>query len=51
MIIIQDSNSPTNYEKPLRITGDPRNCQRAREMVMELLAEKDNMMVSIVVPP
>lgn len=41
MVIIQESNSPTNYDKPLRITGDRASCQKAKEMVLELLAEKD----------
>ena len=27
MVIIQESNSPTNYDKPLRITGDRGSCQ------------------------
>lgn len=44
MVIIQESNSPTNYDKPLRITGDRASCQRAKEMVLELLAEKDGQM-------
>ncbi|XP_052091444.1 far upstream element-binding protein 1-like isoform X3 [Mytilus californianus] len=41
MVMIQDSNIQTAHEKPLRITGDPQNCQRAKEMVMDLLAEKE----------
>ncbi|CAC5392171.1 FUBP [Mytilus coruscus] len=44
MVMIQDSNIQTYYEKPLIITGDPQNCQRAKEMVMNLLhvlAEKE----------
>ncbi|XP_041369415.1 far upstream element-binding protein 1-like isoform X2 [Gigantopelta aegis] len=41
MVMIQDSNSPTAHDKPLRITGDHMKCQRAKEMVMELMAEKD----------
>ncbi|CAG5127142.1 unnamed protein product [Candidula unifasciata] len=43
MVMIQDSNSPTAHDKPLRISGEPSKCQRAKEMVLELLAEKDNM--------
>ena len=43
MVMIQDSNSPTAHDKPLRISGDPQRCQRAKEMVLELLAEKDGM--------
>lgn len=42
MVMIQDSNTPTAYEKPLKISGDPMKCQRAKEMVMELLASKDD---------
>ncbi|XP_070177451.1 far upstream element-binding protein 1-like isoform X4 [Littorina saxatilis] len=41
MVMIQDSNAPTAQDKPLRITGEPGKCQRAKEMVLELLAEKD----------
>ena len=41
MVMIQDSNVPTAFEKPLRVTGDAMKCQRAKEMIMELLAEKD----------
>lgn len=43
MVMIQDSNAPSAHDKPLRITGDPMKCQRAKEMVLDLLAEKDNM--------
>ena len=41
MVMIQDSNVPTAVEKPLRISGDAVKCQRAREMVMDLLTEKE----------
>lgn len=41
MVMIQDSNVPTAVEKPLRISGDPQKCQRAKEMVLDLLAEKE----------
>ncbi|XP_021376155.1 far upstream element-binding protein 2-like isoform X2 [Mizuhopecten yessoensis] len=41
MVMIQDSNIPSSMEKPLRISGEPNKCNRAREMVMELLTEKD----------
>ena len=41
MVMIQDSNIQSAHEKPLRITGDAQNCQRAKEMVMDLLAEKE----------
>ncbi|XP_078311334.1 uncharacterized protein LOC144617791 isoform X2 [Crassostrea virginica] len=39
MEMIQDDNIPSAHEKPLRISGDPHKCQRAKEMVLELLAE------------
>nr|XP_022288251.1 far upstream element-binding protein 3-like isoform X5 [Crassostrea virginica] len=39
MVIIQGDNIPSALEKPLRISGDPHQCQRAKEMVLELLAE------------
>ncbi|KAJ8300888.1 hypothetical protein KUTeg_022407 [Tegillarca granosa] len=41
MVMIQDSNIPSANEKPLRISGEPTKCQRAKEMVMDLLAEKE----------
>ncbi|XP_059142520.1 far upstream element-binding protein 1-like isoform X4 [Physella acuta] len=41
MVMIQDSNAPSAHDKPLRISGDPSKCQRAKEMVLDLLAEKD----------
>ena len=41
--MIQDSNAPTAHDKPLRISGDPQRCQRAKEMILELLADKDGM--------
>lgn len=44
MVMIQDNNTPSAFEKPLRITGDQMKCQRAKEMVMELLASKDDNM-------
>ncbi|ESN97716.1 hypothetical protein HELRODRAFT_114122 [Helobdella robusta] len=39
--VIQDSTQPSDYEKPLRISGNKLGCQKAREMVMELLNEHD----------
>ena len=39
MEMIQDDNIPSAHVKPLRISGDPQKCQRAKEMVMELLSE------------
>ncbi|XP_078312291.1 polyribonucleotide nucleotidyltransferase-like [Crassostrea virginica] len=41
MVIIQDDNIPSVHEKPLRISGDPHKCQRAKEMVLELLSERE----------
>lgn len=45
VVIIQDSNRPSDEDKPLRITGDPEKCQRAKEMVMDLLSQKDGEVV------
>ena len=39
MVLIRDDNIPSTHEKPLRISGDSQKCQRAKEMVLELLAE------------
>ena len=41
MVVIQDDNIPSAHEKPLRISGDPHKCQQAKEMVLELLAERE----------
>jgi far upstream element-binding protein len=41
MVMIQDSNIPSSAEKPLRITGEPMRCQRAKEMVLDLITEKE----------
>ncbi|KAG7480447.1 hypothetical protein MATL_G00056160 [Megalops atlanticus] len=41
MVMIQDGPLPTGADKPLRITGDPYKVQQARELVMEVLREKD----------
>lgn len=41
MVMIQDSNVPTTQEKPLRITGSIQACNKAKELVMDLIAEKD----------
>ena len=27
MVMIQDSNQPSHYDKPLRITGDANKCK------------------------
>ncbi|KAL7835111.1 hypothetical protein SRHO_G00293580 [Serrasalmus rhombeus] len=41
MIMIQDGPMPTGADKPLRITGDPFKVQQARELVVEIIREKD----------
>ena len=41
MVIIQDDNILSAHEKPLRISGDPYKCQRAKKMVLELLAKRE----------
>ncbi|XP_016343134.1 far upstream element-binding protein 3-like isoform X1 [Sinocyclocheilus anshuiensis] len=41
MIMIQDDPMPTGSDKPLRITGDPYKVQQARELVLEIIREKD----------
>ena len=41
MVMIQDSNVPSNQDKPLRITGPINACQKAKELVMDLIAEKE----------
>ncbi|KAJ8285659.1 hypothetical protein GJAV_G00029480 [Gymnothorax javanicus] len=41
MIMIQDGPMPTGADKPLRITGDPYKVQQARELVLEIIREKD----------
>ena len=43
MVMIQDSNQASMMEKPLRITGDNMKCQHAKELVMELIRDKDGM--------
>ncbi|XP_026750749.1 far upstream element-binding protein 3 isoform X2 [Galleria mellonella] len=40
MVVIQDGPN-TEYEKPLRISGDPSKVEHAKQLVYELLAEKD----------
>lgn len=41
MIMIQDDPMPTGADKPLRITGDPLKVQQARELVVKLIRDKD----------
>ncbi|CAH2057155.1 unnamed protein product, partial [Iphiclides podalirius] len=40
MVVIQDGPN-TEYEKPLRISGDPSKVEHAKQLVYELLADKD----------
>ncbi|XP_017272322.1 far upstream element-binding protein 2 isoform X2 [Kryptolebias marmoratus] len=42
MILIQDASQPSNIDKPLRIIGDPYKVQQAKEMVNEILRERDH---------
>ncbi|XP_028828047.1 far upstream element-binding protein 2 [Denticeps clupeoides] len=42
MILIQDASQGPNIDKPLRIIGDPYKVQQAREMVQEILRERDH---------
>nr|XP_046262289.1 far upstream element-binding protein 2 [Scatophagus argus] len=42
MILIQDGSQPPNIDKPLRIIGDPYKVQQAKEMVNEILRERDH---------
>lgn len=41
MVLIQETNTPTNDDKPLRITGDASSVEKAKDMVIQLLANKD----------
>ncbi|XP_045081756.1 far upstream element-binding protein 3 isoform X2 [Coregonus clupeaformis] len=41
MMMIQDGPMPTGVDKPLRITGDPYKVQQARELVIEIIRDKD----------
>ncbi|KAM3961404.1 LOW QUALITY PROTEIN: P-element somatic inhibitor [Aphomia sociella] len=40
MVVIQEGPN-TEYEKPLRISGDPSKVEHAKQLVYELLADKD----------
>ncbi|XP_047434188.1 far upstream element-binding protein 2 [Mugil cephalus] len=42
MILIQDGSQPPNIDKPLRIIGDPYKVQQAKDMVNEILRDRDN---------
>lgn len=41
MMMIQDGPMPTGADKPLRISGDPYKVQAAKELVLEVIREKD----------
>ncbi|XP_061086265.1 far upstream element-binding protein 2-like [Conger conger] len=41
MILIQDGSQGPNMDKPLRIIGEPYKVQQARELVQEILRERD----------
>uniref|UniRef100_A0A3B3S107 Far upstream element binding protein 3 n=1 Tax=Paramormyrops kingsleyae TaxID=1676925 RepID=A0A3B3S107_9TELE len=41
MNMIQDGPMPTGADKPLRITGDAYKVQQARELVLDIIREKD----------
>ncbi|KAF4072862.1 hypothetical protein AMELA_G00252310 [Ameiurus melas] len=41
MVMIQDGPMPTGADKPLRISGDPYKVQQARELVAEIIRDKD----------
>lgn len=45
MVVIQDGPNQ-EAEKPLRITGDPQKVEHARQLVYELLAEKEQVSFS-----
>ncbi|XP_068606721.1 far upstream element-binding protein 2 [Brachionichthys hirsutus] len=42
MILIQDGSQPPNIDKPLRIIGDPYKVQQAKDMVNEILREREH---------
>jgi far upstream element-binding protein len=44
MVMIQDSNMPSHDDKPLRISGQAANVALAKQMVFDLLAEKEGAM-------
>lgn len=41
MVLIQQSNSPTPEDKPLRITGDPGRVDKAKQAVLSLINARD----------
>nr|XP_006823040.1 PREDICTED: far upstream element-binding protein 2-like isoform X5 [Saccoglossus kowalevskii] len=42
MVMIQDATTSGTSDKPLRVSGDPQKCKHARELVNELIGDKDN---------
>ncbi|XP_037073954.1 far upstream element-binding protein 1-like, partial [Pollicipes pollicipes] len=42
MVVVQDGIYASAPEKPLRITGDLKQIERAKQLVFDLMAEKDN---------
>lgn len=41
MVLIQDGPQQTTQEKPLRITGEPDKCDFAKQLIMDLITEKE----------
>ncbi|KAG1649351.1 Far upstream element-binding protein 1 [Nymphon striatum] len=41
MVMIQEGPQVTGQDKPLRITGDPQKCEYAKQLVMDLITEKE----------
>ncbi|GBM54715.1 Far upstream element-binding protein 1 [Araneus ventricosus] len=41
MVLIQEGPQQTIHDKPLRISGDPQKVEFAKQMVIDLLAQKD----------
>lgn len=37
LVVVQDSNTPSGSDKPLRITGESGKVQRCKEAVMEII--------------
>ncbi|KAJ8398715.1 hypothetical protein AAFF_G00419120 [Aldrovandia affinis] len=42
MILIQDGSQAPNMDKPLRIIGEPYKVQQARDLVQEILQDRDH---------
>lgn len=41
MVLIQQTNSPTLEDKPLRITGDAQRVEKARQAILHLMSARD----------